>query len=881
MGFFAPDEVITVKKPKSATAQRNELDSQARGCEHCSLRENWSWITTARMPLSGSVRDGDILVLGEGPDKDEDTLGAAFVGAAGRMLRRIIPGRDLDRLVFQNTVRCRGRDGGSVSVRDSHACSLFLEEDIERLNIKAILGIGAVPLARFFPGAQISQVHGIRFPAQIGSKTLWYYPVLHPNYIEGTGGELDRKGYGSAAYPVLKADVKTFFRDVDKWRKPTIWTPNPDDVLQPETEEEARFLLSEMDPSALGLDLETQRFRPFLRGAKLLTASVSDENIAMAWPIEHPERPTNWGLRLLLEIASTRRWVAHNAAFELLWMLYKAEEAEIDFVPFEYEDSMACARLYHAREHSLGLDAQTKIHLGFNVKSLHKLNMNNMESEPLSLVLPYNGLDAQSCLKLYNRMRRHINDTNYNRFIGSIHSTARMELIGLNPDMEENSRLKQHWQAQLEEIAERARLLYEVRAFEREKQIEFNIGSPAHVGAALVEFGKVDLPKTKRKDDNRRTVEGDQYSTDDQVLKEKCPDNPLANIVIEWRESNKQIGTYIDSVVRHVEDCIDGWLHPSYSTMLTATTRLSSYDPNVQNFPKRRHRELRKQIVPDRIPYWDRETRRAYVKHIAKEAGIPSGKHGKHCFVSADYGQGEVRVYACLTRDPVLVSSTLGGEDIHSYWRDRALEIHPPYLDRLKDRTNSTDMAVVMKGARDVMKSDFVFASFFGAIAKSVSNRTGIPLNKAEQLLAEFWKRYSVAYTWLNKQRQMYADTGSVFTIEGVERHGILWGNETINTPIQGGLAHVVLDAQNELSRMAIELNEPYIHPRINIHDDLTFVLPYDEDLIVTYVHDVIGPALVRLRYDWQIVPFAAEFNIGEDWMNFEKLVTITGDYHR
>ena len=228
-----------------------------------------------------------------------------------------------------------------------------------------------------------------------------------------------------------------------------------------------------------------------------------------------------------------------------------------------------------------------------------------------------------------------------------------------------------------------------------------------------------------------------------------------------------------------------------------------------------------------------------------------------------------------------MISSTIAEEDIHAYWRDRALEAYPAYIERLKDRTNSTVMSEVMKGARDVMKSDFVFASFYGSIAKSVSSRTGIPLDKAEQLLADFWKRYSVAYTWLQKQRQMYADTGSVFTIEGVERHGVLWGNKTINTPIQGGLAHVVLDGQNELSRTAIELNEPYLHPRINIHDDVTFVLPYDEDLIAAYTQDVIGPALVRLRYDWQIVPFAVEFNVGEDWMNFDKLDTIIGDYHR
>ena len=122
MGFFVPDEVV-VRRPKSVAEQRSNLDTQARGCEHCSLRENWSWITTPRMPLSGNLRDGDILVLGEAPTEEEDKHGAAFIGPSGAMLRRVIPGRDLDRLIFQNTVRCRPRDSGTVSVRDSHACS--------------------------------------------------------------------------------------------------------------------------------------------------------------------------------------------------------------------------------------------------------------------------------------------------------------------------------------------------------------------------------------------------------------------------------------------------------------------------------------------------------------------------------------------------------------------------------------------------------------------------------------------------------------------------------------------------------------------------------------------------------------------------------------
>ena len=851
-GFFSVDQPKATKPTRKAKSL--DIANQPRGCDQCSLKENWAWIVSPQMPVSGNHRDGDILALGEAPGEQEDREGIAFIGRSGDVLRRAIPGRDMERVAFQNAVRCRPKDNATPSAGNVHACSIHLEADIEQLPLKAILGIGGVPLSRFWPGQNITRMHGVKFPVDVAGKTLWYYPILHPSFALRTGGD------SSSAMHVLRSDVKTFFKEVDTWGEPHIWKADPADILMPGSEAEARYYLNEMR-GPLGLDLETQKLKPYLKDAKLLTAAISDTDISIAFPIEHPENPTDWGLKLLLEIAGSRPWIAHNAVFELTWLIWKAREAGLsDWVPAPFDDSMACGRLYHRRETILSLDMLTRIHLGINIKNLHKLNLNNMIAEPLAEILPYNGLDAQSSALLFHDLRPRIDDDNYDRFVETIHSTARMEIMGLQIDLDRTAELKAHWQAINKRAQEDAKDIYEVRKFEMERQQEFNIASSEHVGIALVEYGKVKLPKTSKKGEDGKKSEGQQWSTDEAHLREHASDNPLALAALDYRESQKQISTYLESIEAICESTIDGLIHPSYTTLHTATTRLSSTEPNAQNFPKRRHRDLRSQVIPDRLS--------------------PDNIPVDHIFLAADMGQIDARIYGCATKDGALCDSFISGEDIHSFWRDRALALYPDYLDRLARKTNETDEAKILKGARDIIKSDFVFAAFYGSDYRACAARTGMPLDVTQDLTNEFWQRYPKALKWLKAQRQEYINTGSIRTLCGVERHGILWGNEVINTPIQGTTAHIVNDAQNALSRMAIAWRDPYLHPRINIHDDLTFVLPDIENEIDRYIK-IIAAEMVRVRYRWQIVPFTVECKIGYDWADLEDVCVIKGDYRR
>lgn len=852
MGFFQSEveDKPALARKRAAAKSSVDLASTPRGCDNCSLRENWSWISTPQMPISGNTRTGDILVLGEGPGDKEDRDGMAFVGPSGNMLRHAIPGRDLDRVAFQNAVRCRPKDNANPSLKDMHACSVFLDEDVNQLPIKAILGVGAVPLSRFWDGGDakgksITYMHGTRFPVLIAGKVLWYYPVIHPSFIMRTGH--DR----SPAHGVFQSDVKKFFREVDNWRKPRIWKPDPGEILCPSSLDEAQFYLAEMKPP-FGIDLESNKLRPYLKDAVLLTAAISDGDVTMAFPIDHPENPTTWGLDFLLEVASKHRWIAHNALMELSWMMFHAQKARLDWVSAPFEDSMAIGRLYHQREHLLSLALLSRIHLGVDIKQVSKVNVLNLINTPLEDVLPYNGLDAQASAKLFRLLRRHVEDVNYTRFIETIHSTCHMELMGLPANLDVVADLKDEWQGKMDAVITGLHDIYEVQQFEREKQIEFSIDSSTHIGQALVEYGKVKLPKTSHKDADGKKADGVQWSTDEEHLREFAADNPLAMGVIDYREAQKNISTYLDATIRHCGESVDGLLHPSYTTLFVATTRLSCNDPNIQNDPKRRHKEIRRRIQ------------------------APRG----HILLAADMGQIDARIYGCATKDHNLITSFIEDEDIHSYWRDQALDLYPDYLERLARKTNETKEEKILKGARDIIKSDFVFATFYGSQPEACADRTGIPLPLAKRLTEKFWKRYPSARSWVKGQEKFYAATGSVFTLCGVERHGILYGNRKINTPIQGTTAHVVNDAQNDLSRQSVEYGDPYLHPRINVHDDLTFIVPDQEDKIEEYMH-MIAKAMTKIRYDWQIVPFTVEFQCGYDWYDMHPITTIKGGYIR
>ena len=853
MGFFFDKDPLApevTKAQRAVSAPRAQkaarvFDPNVKGCDACSLRDYWHRMSSAQMPAKGR---GDILILGESPDADADAEGAHLRKELIAFVRKQIPGREQDRLVWQSALRCSAAKAGQVvSPADLHACSTYLENDVIDHDIKAIIGLGNAHLKTYgLDGTNIQRVHGLKFPVKYGNRTVWFYPVLHPGFLfPASGGrKYTATGDRHSAYPVFRADLKHFFRQVDQWPEPVIVQMDPKNVLLPRTHEEALATLERMRPEPLGVDIETTALRPHLKGAKIITAALSDGEITMSWPVDHPEGSTDWGMDFLLNVVAARTWIAHNAAFEYTWFCYFGREqrgAAYDTAPFE--DTMAQARLLHERESVLDLNSVSRLHLGTAIKDLTGVNAKHIMSYPLAEVLPYNGLDAEASALIFHKLKHQVKQDPYQRLLETIKSTSEMELLGLDFSTETANRLAAKWSEKSQNAEAVARTLYEVREYERQLQKEWNIASTVDVGEALVTYGRIDLPRTAK-----------QYATDDQTLNAAAEGHPLIKSVLEYRNAAKMKSTYIDPILRAGLEHTDGRLHPGYTAMLTATLRLSSENPNIQNFPKRSKdgRELREMVIP-----------------------------GKGCvFASFDFKQLEARIIAAAAKDRVLCQSIIDDNDIHKDWRDRVLDVYPDYYHRLIEMSGETDESKVLKAGRDVIKTDLVFASFYGARAESVAERTKLPLSITQEIMGEFWDEFRGVASWLKAQKRIYADTGSIQTLTGLTRHAILLGNEPINNPIQGTAAAVVLEAQNEISQIARQMNDPFLHPRINIHDDLTFIFPDDERL-AEYIN-FVGETMVKCRFPWQIVPLAVECNIGyESWAVMEEVASFKGAYIR
>jgi uracil-DNA glycosylase family 4 len=812
------------------------IDPAHLGCDFCALKDEWEKLRTPRMPPCGNTASADILVMGEAPGSREDLEGEIFIGASGRLLRAALPAKTEHRLMFQNTVRCRPPGNRDPLPKEVYACSVFLEQDVENLPIKAILGTGNVPLHKWFPETSILKVHGTKFPVQLGQKVVWFFPIFHPAYVL----RQNQDGGGGKVEGIFGTDIKRFFAEVDQWPKPVIYNLQPEMVRVPGSYAEARTLLAEMD-DPIAVDLETTGLHPYQFDAKILTASFSDGNITISFSVDHPDGPTDWGLKLLLETVRSRLWIAHNANFELNWFRYFGGNEP--FWPFE--DTMALARLYHQRETLLSLEVLSRIHLGVNVKKIVNVDARKISSYSLEQVLQYNGLDTMATAPLWHLLHDKVDKTNYRRLLGAIDAVSGMELQGLPVNQETAQGFKTEWEDIATGKADVAKQFVEVEAFARDTGAEFNIGSPKQLAKILTDYSLIDLPLTAK--GNR--------STNKKVLGELAHSNSLVKTVLDWREATKLNATYIEHVLEIPQLYPDGMLHPGYTVLHTSTGRFSSVNPNIQNFPRRQHSEIRNMVE------------------------VPPG----YVLIAFDYGQLEARILAMASKDHMLCSSILSGRDIHGDWRDNFLYLFSPWIEIAMQRERipaDVDEKTLLKVLRDRIKNQFVFASFYGSSAGSCAEAMGVPQSVMEDLAIQLWEEFPGVRRWQKQKRTEYETTGEMRTMTNRVRYQVLYKhNEPVNTPIQGTAADIVTDALNEMVELSRREKDPFLHPRIQVHDDLSFILPDSNDL--EHYVETISSVLTKVRYPWQIVPLTIEAKIGTKWGELEEFAVFTGPYNR
>lgn len=368
------------------------------------------------------------------------------------------------------------------------------------------------------------------------------------------------------------------------------------------------------------------------------------------------------------------------------------------------------------------------------------------------------------------------------------------------------------------ELEERLRAL-EKQAFELAGE-EFNLSSPKQLGVIL--FDKLELPIIKK------TPKG-APSTAEEVLQELALDYPLPKVLIEHRGLSKLKSTYTDKLPQMI-DPQTGRIHTSYHQAVTATGRLSSSDPNLQNIPIR-----------------NAEGRRIRQAFIAPEG---------YKIVAADYSQIELRIMAHLSGDKGLLDAFNQGLDVHSA---TAAEVFDTKLEDVSDEQRRSAKAIN-------------FGLIYGMSAFGLAKQLGIGRHDAQQYIDLYFDRYPGVKDYMDDIRQKAADQGYVETLlgrrlylpeinasNGMRRQAA--ERTAINAPMQGTAADIIKRAMIMVDQWLSA--DPSCHARMimQVHDELVLEVKTDEVASVSErLCDLMSNA-VDLS-----IPLLVELGVGDNW---------------
>lgn len=343
----------------------------------------------------------------------------------------------------------------------------------------------------------------------------------------------------------------------------------------------------------------------------------------------------------------------------------------------------------------------------------------------------------------------------------------------------------------------------------------FNVSSPKQVGEVL--FDKLGLKGGKK------TATG-QYSTSESIL-EKI-DHPITTLILEYRGLSKLKSTYTDGLQKQANND-SGRVHTSYHQALTATGRLSSTDPNLQNIP------IREEI--------GRQIRKAFI--------APEGR----VLLAADYSQIELRLMAHLSQDEALVDAFKHGQDVHRRTAAEVLGI------ALEDVTNDQ-----RRQAKAVN-----FGLLYGMSEFGLIRQLGFTRQESQDYIKQYFHRYPGIYEYMQRTRQVALEQGFVETILGrrlytpdIDARNMMVrkGAEraAINAPLQGSAADIIKMAMIEVDKM---LPKDQAKMLLQVHDELVFEVDAD-------IADELAPKLAEVMQSVVklSVPLIVEVGKGMNW---------------
>lgn len=389
---------------------------------------------------------------------------------------------------------------------------------------------------------------------------------------------------------------------------------------------------------------------------------------------------------------------------------------------------------------------------------------------------------------------------------------ARMERNGVVLDTDTLKEVENDFTARLQTLEKD---IYELAGH------EFTINSPRQVGEVL--FGELKLSEKVKK------TKSGQYSTSEEVLRDLHSKHPIVQKILDYRGLKKLLSTYVEALPKLINPAT-GHIHTSFNQAVTATGRLSSSNPNLQNIPVRGEdgREIRKAFIP--------------------EAG--------EIFFSADYSQIELRIMAHLSGDEHMIEAFNAGHDVHAATAARIF--HKDIKDISKDERRKAKTAN--------------FGIIYGISAFGLAERMDVSRTEAKELIDSYFEMYPKIKDYISKAVDTAREKGYIETEFGRRRYlpdinsrnAVVRGyaeRNAVNAPIQGTAADIIkiamirvqqrLDAEGCKARMMLQ-----------VHDELNFSVPTDEfDKVKRIVIEEMQGAYKMS------VPLEADCGEGKNWL--------------
>ena len=488
----------------------------------------------------------------------------------------------------------------------------------------------------------------------------------------------------------------------------------------------------------------------------------------------------------------------------------------------ELWDTMIAHYLIQPELHH-NMDYMAEVYLNYQTIHIDELigprgkNQKSMRDLSPTQVYEYAAEDADITLRLKNVLEPKLKDAGvvdlfYQIEMPLVRVLAEMEMNGVLIDTDSLKETSELFTMRLTELEHR---IYELAGE------EFNIASPKQVGDIL--FGKLQIIEKPKK-----TKTG-QYVTNEETLQSLRSKHEIVEKILEHRGLKKLVGTYVDALPKLINPRT-GHIHTSFNQTITATGRLSSSDPNLQNIPIRGEdgKEIRKAFIP--------------------EPGCQ--------FFSADYSQIELRVMAHLSEDEHMMQVFREGKDLHAA---TAATIYKKGIDEV-----SRDERTKSKRAN--------FGIIYGITVFGLAERLEIDRSEARQLIDGFFQTFPQVHDYMERSKEIVRQKGYAETIFHRRRYlpDIHSHNATvrgfaernaINAPIQGSAADIIKVAMVRIyKRMKDEgLKSKMI---LQVHDELNFsVLPEEKELMERLVLEEMQGAFALK------VPLIADAGWGENWL--------------